>query len=366
MGRRTSGESRAASIKDISRTNPEGQRAHTLKDEEYTSIIKHFFMGSFLLIFCVGIGLILFFQQSYKKSTGDRQDHTIIIPKGASLDKISALLRDHKIIDNSFVFIWNARLRKVHASLKAGEYVFPKERTLESVLMLLASGKTVVRKFTAIEGRTVSEIIAALNQTAGLEGKIDSFPKEGELYPETYYFSYGEQRQAIIARMTKAHKRHLKELWQKRDPKVPLSSAQDALILAAIVEKETGIPEERPHIAGLFYNRLRLGMRLQSDPTVLYGLYRAQGLPLNRPLSRIELDRPTPFNTYLQSGLPPEPICNPGLSSLHAVLHPEKTDMLYFVADGTGGHIFSSTYEEHKRYHQALRVRRQQKTQKKL
>ncbi len=329
-----------------------------------TSIAQYFLIGFFLLIFFAGTGLIVFFQQSYKSLTGDQQEHTIVIPKGASLDKISVMLGKHKIIDHSFLFVWNARLRKLHARLKAGEYIFPKNRTLESVLMLLVSGKTVVRKFTAVEGRTVREIITALNQAEGLEGKIDFVPKEGELYPETYYFSYGEQRQDLVMRMVKAQQKHLKKLWKERDSNVPLSSAQDALILAAIIEKETRIPEERARIAGLFYNRLRLGMRLQSDPTVLYGLYRAFGLPLNRPLSRAELDISTLFNTYLHSGLPPEPICSPGFSSLHAALHPEKTEMLYFVVDGTGGHIFSSTYEEHKRHHQTLRARRQKETQK--
>ncbi len=305
-----------------------------------TFITQYFLIGFFLLIFFAGTGLIVFFQQSYKSLTGDQQEHTIVIPKGASLDKISVMLGKHKIIDHPFLFVWNARLRKLHARLKAGEYIFPKNRTLESVLMFLVSGKTVVRKFTAVEGRTVREIITALNQAEGLEGKIDFVPKEGELYPETYYFSYGEQRQDLVMRMVKAQQKHLKKLWKERDSNVPLSSAQDALILAAIIEKETRIPEERARIAGLFYNRLRLGMRLQSDPTVLYGLYRAYGLPLNRPLSRAELDISTPFNTYLHSGLPPEPICSPGFSSLHAALHPEKTEMLYFVVDGTGGISF--------------------------
>ncbi len=312
------------------------------------------------------MGIVASLHYTYKAYTGDFYAHTVIIPPGSSLEKIATILRDHKIIDNRWSFIWNARLRRLYASLKSGEYLFPSQRSLETVLMLLVEGKTVVHKFTAVEGQTVQEIVDNVSKAKELQGRITNLPSEGELYPDTYYFSYGDQRQALINRMIKAHQTKLKALWQVRDRSIPFSSPQEAVILAAIIEKETPIEGERPYIAGLFYNRLRLGMPLQSDPTVLYGLYRLNGLPLNRELSRSELSIPTPFNTYLFVGLPPEPICNPGFSSIEAALHPKRTDSLYFVADGTGGHVFSSTYEEHKRHHQALRVRRNNKIEREV
>lgn len=330
---------------------------------ENRSILKRTFLGFFFLGLCIVAGFVVFLDKKYKAPTGDHHDHTIVIPKGASLDQIAAVLGEHNIIDDLFYFSWNARLRGLHASIKAGEYAFPKERTLENVLSLLIAGKTVVRKFTAIEGQTTKDIIMVLNRTEGLEGEIVTLPAEGYLYPETYHFSYGDQRQMIVDRMIKTHQKHLQDLWAGRDQTLPLSSPRDALILASIVEKETHLEKERLRVAGLFYNRLRLGMRLQSDPTVVYGLYRTAGVSLNHSLSREDLDKPNLFNTYLHSGLPPGPICNPGFSSLYAVLHPEKTDALYFVTDGTGGHVFSSTYEEHKRHHRALRLRRQKAQQ---
>ena len=224
--------------------------------------------------------------KKYNAPTGDHCEHTVIIPKGVSLSKIATILAEQKIIDVPCYFSWNARLKFLHTSIKAGEYAFPSERTIESVLSLLISGKTVIRKFTAIEGKTMRDIIADLNQTGGLEGEILTLPEEGYLYPETYHFSYGDQRQMIVDRMIKTHQKHLQDLWNSRDSNLPLSSARDALILASIVEKETHLDKERPRIAGIFYNRLRLRMRLQSDPTVLYGLYRTEGTSLNRSLSR--------------------------------------------------------------------------------
>jgi UPF0755 protein len=199
---------------------------------------------------------------------------------------------------------------------------------------------------TFAEGLTTAEILSQLALTEGLMGIVTALPAEGALLPETYHFSYGDKRQAIVGRMAASLRDQLADLWAKRAPGLPLDSPRDALILASIVEKETAKAAERPRIAQVFLNRLAKGMRLQSDPTVVYGLTKGRR-PLSRPLTTADLKTPSPFNTYLIGGLPPSPICNPGSASLESVLRPAPSEELYFVADGTGGHVFAKALKEH-------------------
>ncbi|MCH8835131.1 MAG: endolytic transglycosylase MltG, partial [Proteobacteria bacterium] len=229
------------------------------------------------------------------------------------------------------------------------------------VVALLQSGKTVVRRLTVAEGLTTTQVLAQLNRTEGLAGDLPSPPGEGTLLPETYHFSYGERRDAMVARMRAAMDETLARLWDSRAPGLPLKSPREALILASIVEKETALPEERSRIAAVFLNRLGKGMRLQSDPTVAYALTGGRG-PLGRPLSRADLKTPSPFNTYLIDGLPPGPVSNPGRAAMAAVLDPVATEDFYFVADGTGGHVFARTLGEHNR--NVVRWRKFQKNQR--
>ena len=286
---------------------------------------------------------------------------TVIIARGAGLDAIAAQLAAAGVLPGPLVFRVGAWLSGRDKSLRAGEYAFAARISPDQVVALLQSGKTVVRRLTVAEGLTTTQVLAQLNRTEGLAGDLPSPPGEGTLLPETYHFSYGERREAMVARMRAAMDETLARLWDSRAPGLPLKSPREALILASIVEKETALPEERSRIAAVFLNRLGKGMRLQSDPTVAYALTGGRG-PLGRPLSRADLKTPSPFNTYLIDGLPPGPVSNPGRAAMAAVLDPVATEDFYFVADGTGGHVFARTLGEHNR--NVVRWRKFQKNQR--
>lgn len=273
---------------------------------------------------------------------------TVIIPNGSGVEGIAAELARAGVIADPLVFRLGVRLMRADKTLRAGEYSFPTRISSREIVSLLQVGKTVVRRLTIAEGLTSFQVAERLKLTDGLMGTLSGSPEEGSILPETYHFSYGDSREDLVKRMTLAMDDALRKLWSKRASGLPFKSPREALILASIVEKETGIPSERPRIAGVFLNRLEKGIRLQSDPTVVYVLTQGQG-PLSRALLRADLKMPSPYNTYLVKGLPPGPISNPGRDSLAAVLNPARTDELYFVADGTGGHVFARTLAEHNR-----------------
>jgi len=276
------------------------------------------------------------------------EEAQVVIPRGASLGQIATLLAEEGVIEYPLLFRAVIRAKGQSRGLKAGEYAFPPAISMEAVTALLHSGEVMVHRLTIPEGLTSGEILALVDAEPTLEGESGPLPGEGTVLPDTYHFTRGEPRSAIVERMTQAMATALSELWPQRAENLPLNSPQEALILASIVEKETAVPEERGLVAGVFLNRLRKGMRLQSDPTVVYGLSGGTG-SLGRPLLRDDLNKENPYNTYKISGLPPGPIANPGLASLEAVLNPEETEYLYFVADGTGGHAFAKTLDEHNR-----------------
>ncbi len=271
----------------------------------------------------------------------------VVLPPGEGLAAIAERLKRTGIISDSRVFRIGVRLYGFGRRLQAGEYDFPARASPAEVMNILVEGKTVRRRLTIPEGLTSAQVKILLEEAEGLKGAVPDLP-EGMLLPETYVFSYGDRREELAARMRRSMERTLDELWATRARNLPLKTAHEALILASIVEKETAIPEERPRIAAVFLNRLRRGMRLQSDPTVAYGLGEA-GVPLNRPLSRQDISTYSPYNTYKIEGLPPGPIANPGRAAIAAVLNPLKTGELYFVADGSGGHAFARTLIEHNR-----------------
>jgi UPF0755 protein len=295
----------------------------------------------------------------YYAAGGPTQDTTVVVPKGAGVRGTAERLENAGVIDNTTFFLIGVKLKGADRSLKAGEYRFPAGASLVEVIETLEAGRTVVRRFTVAEGLSVTQVIAQLRSEPALMGPVGEVPPEGSLLPETYNFSWGDTRAAMLKRMRDAMNAKLEALWENRQKDLPLETPEEALILASIVEKETSLPEERGRIAGVFINRLELGMPLQSDPTIVYGI--TKGEPLGRPIKLSELQGETTYNTYTFVGLPPTPIANPGAEALAAVMNPEETDELYFVADGTGGHAFSRTYDEHIRNVQKWRqFRRQQ------
>lgn len=271
---------------------------------------------------------------------------TVVIPRGTTVRDIAIKLQFEGVAPNRLAFRAAARYF-AGDQLKAGEYEFTSGQSLVDAVIMMRDGKSVTRLFTVAEGLTSAEVVRLLNNEQALSGEVPSSAAEGSLLPETYGYMYGDSRNALIERMQNDFRRALDELWQKRDPSIPLASPQEAVVMASIVEKETGKKaEERARVAGVFYNRLRKGMRLQSDPTVIYALTHGSAA-LGRELSRNDLACDSPYNTYVIAGLPPGPICNPGRAAIEATLHPEKHDYLYFVADGTGGHAFARDLEEH-------------------
>jgi len=268
----------------------------------------------------------------------------VILPKGASTAQIAGALKAAGVIGSRELFYLAAKLGGAGRRLKAGEYEFRSGQSMAQVLSDIAQGKVVKRFVSVPEGWTSDMAADAVRADPVLTGDIET-PPEGSLLPDSYQVQRGEARAAVIGRMQAARDQLLAQLWAGRAPDLPLKTPEEAVTLASIVEKETGIPAERPRIAAVFENRLRAGIRLESDPTIIYPI--TKGRPLGRGITRSELDAGTPYNTYKIAGLPPTPIANPGRASLAAVLNPPKSDEMFFVADGTGGHVFASTYAEH-------------------
>lgn len=273
----------------------------------------------------------------------------VVIPKGAGVREVGETLAAAGVIDNASVFVLGTYISGRGRGLRAGEYEFSAAISPIAAADLVNSGKVVRHRLTIPEGLTSAEIVALVDAAPALEGAIDAEPPEGTLLPDTYFYVLGNMRVELLNRMHRAMERVLAETWAQRAPNLPLASPAAALTLASIVEKETAKPEERARVAGVFVERLKLGMKLQADPTVIYVLTKGGAVPLNRPLAHDDLAVASPYNTYIEKGLPPTPIANPGLAALRAAVQPDQRGELYFVADGTGGHAFAKTLEEHNR-----------------
>jgi UPF0755 protein len=269
------------------------------------------------------------------------------VNQGMKRSEIGAELQDAGIVNSAGIFTAAAFVRyALGTRLKAGEYEFPPQASIEQVLTIITSGRVKTYKLTVPEGWTTEMALARITENDVLTGEVTAMPVEGAIMPETYLFPRGRTRQKILDEMQAAQTKMLDELWSKRSVSDTVKTKEQAVTLASIVEKETAIPEERPLIASVFHNRLKQGMRLQSDPTIIYGLVGGKG-KLDRGLTKDDVDSDTAYNTYKINGLPPGPIANPGRASLEAVLNPPDTGYLYFVADGSGGHAFAKTLEEH-------------------
>ena len=297
------------------------------------------------LVGSVGGG-ILFYKQWHGRGPLT-VDATVVIDNGTSVMGIGRQLEEAGVVEDSRLFALGVHLFSSGRPLRAGEYKFGAGMSEEQVMRMMLSGATVARRITVPEGYTTAQILRLVNAAEGLVGDLPpDVPGEGHLLPETYFYTRGETRFTMINRMSDAMQQAVQKLWDQRAAGLPYDSIDKALALASIVEKETASPTERAHIAGVFVNRLRLGMPLQSDPTVIYAVTNGNG-PLGRAISSADLQVKSPYNSYLFKGLPPGPICNPGLAAIQAVLHPLSTKDLYFVADGTGGHAFAATLADH-------------------
>lgn len=315
-----------------------------------------------LLVGMLGLGGLYVYGKQKVEAPGPLQEDKVVnIPARSGMGDIADILLREGVIDNNRLAFFGAVFAmKARSELKSGEYSFQKNASMRDVINTIVEGKVVQHAFTIPEGLTSEQIVARLLENDILTGQIKELPREGTLLPETYKFPRGTTRDQVIQRMQQAQHRVLAEVWERRNPDLPLKTAEQLVILASIVEKETGRADERSRVAAVFTNRLKQKIKLQSDPTIIYGLVGGKGT-LGRPIKRSEISQPSPYNTYVIEGLPPGPIANPGRASLEATANPARTRDLFFVADGSGGHAFSETYDQHQKNVARLRsVEKQQ------
>ena len=309
-----------------------------------------------LILVAVVVGSALYVGRQRFEAPGPlAADRVVNIPRGLGIRDIADLLQHEGVIDQPWVFIGGVLVLKARGELKSGEYQFSKGASIADVVSTIIENRVVQHTLTIPEGLTSEQIVAKLLENDALSGQIKEIPREGTLLPETYKFTRGMAREQLIQRMQQAARHLLQEVWEHRSPDLPIKTPEQLVILASIVEKETGKPDERSRVAAVFVNRLKSKMKLQSDPTIIYGLTGGKG-SLGRPIQKSEIEQPTPYNTYVIDGLPPGPIANPGRASLEAAANPARTKDLYFVADGNGGHVFSETYDQHQKNVAKLRV----------
>jgi UPF0755 protein len=310
-----------------------------------------------VLLALIGAGIAYYYGRQVLESAGPlKEDKIVNIPARAGKRDIADVLQREGVIDvNPWLFIGGVFAMKASSDLKPGEYSFQKNASLRDVIATIVEGKVVQHSVTIPEGLTSEQILAKLAENDIFSGSVREIPREGTLLPETYKFPRGTSREQVIQRMQQAQKRVLAEIWERHSPDVPLKSPEQLVTLASIVEKETGKPDERSRVAAVFVNRLKQKIKLQSDPTIIYGLVGGKGT-LGRPIKRSEITQPSPYNTYVIEGLPPGPISNPGRASLEAAANPARTRDLFFVADGTGGHSFTETYDQHQKNVAKLRA----------
>jgi len=311
---------------------------------------------SLFVLVAIVAGVLLFLgKQRFEQPGPLAEDRVVTIPHGSGIRDIAEVLQREGVIDQPWVFIGGVLVLKAREGLKAGEYQFQAHASVQDVVETIVDGKVVAHQIGVPEGLTSEQVVARLMDNNVLTGNITEIPPEGSLLPDTYNFTRGVTREQMIQRMQQAQQRLVKEIWDHHAPDLPIKTADQLVILASLIEKETSKPDERTRVAAVFVNRLKQRMKLQSDPTIIYGLVGGKGT-LGRPIMKSEIDQPTPYNTYQIDGLPPGPICNPGRASLEAAANPARTRELYFVADGTGGHVFAETYDQHQKNVARLRL----------
>jgi UPF0755 protein len=311
-------------------------------------VFMNFLMSILVLAVLVAGGAVIFGKRAFDAPGRTTEAQTFLVRPNAGVGEIAASLEQRGLISDSLIFQAGVRAYGGRQTLKAGEYEVPARASMHDIMKLLQSGKSILYSLTIPEGLTVQQALKRLAENEALSGDMPTdIPPEGSLATDTQRFTRGTPRKDVLAKMQEQQAAMIAEIWAKRQPDLPIADVNEFVTLASIVEKETGVAAERPHVASVFVNRLRKGMRLQSDPTIIYGLFGGAGKPADRPIFQSDIEKSTPYNTYVIKGLPPTPIANPGRAALEATANPLQTDDLYFVADGTGGHVFASTLEEH-------------------
>lgn len=331
-------------------------RPHGVRQRKESRVVSGFarvlsgLMTILLVAMVTAGGLTLLVTHLYNRTGPLTVSQTVVIPKGASSNDIADDLEREGVVSSRWAFMVNylvqSRMRPGEVTLKHGEYLFKPGASIREVMQTLAEGKSVLYKVTVPEGLTSQQIVDRLKEEENLTGDVAQIPAEGSLLPETYSIEKGMSRQELLERMQLKQKQVLERAWERRRKELPYETPEQAVVMASIIEKETGRADERERIAGVFVNRLAKGMALQSDPTILYGVY-GGGVQWGKPILQSEKDTKNAHNTYQMKGLPATPICNPGRPALEAALNPSDHGDFYFVADGSGGHIFSATLKDH-------------------
>lgn len=330
-------------------TAPSEQKAKRSRIARNPLVILGNFFLMLVVVVILAVGIPIYIGKNMFVGEGPSTDEqTVLIRPGTGIREIASILEKQGLIRSSDVFVYGVGYHDKAKMLKAGEYAIPAHASMQQIMDILVGGKSIEYTFTVPEGLTVRQVFDRLAANEVLTGDMpQDLPPEGSLMTDTVSFMRGTTRAQIVKRLRDGQSKLIADIWAKRAADLPLKNINEFVTLASIVEKETGIASERPQVAAVFYNRLAKNMRLQSDPTVIYGVFGGAGKPSDRPIYRSDLDRETPYNTYKINGLPPTPIANPGRDALEAVANPPKSDALYFVADGSGGHVFSKTLDEH-------------------
>lgn len=329
-------------------TPPPAPKRRSRRARSQIVVFANFLLSLVVLVVLAAAAAVYFGKVAFNASGPTDVTTNYVVKSGSGIIEIADGLERRGIISDARVFKYGVQAYGYQGDMKAGEYEIKAHASMREIMDLLRSGKSVLHSLTIPEGLTVEQIFQRVREDDVLTGDLPGIlPSEGTLFANTLRFSRGTTREEIVKKMQADQKKLVEGIWERRDPSIPLKTIEEFVTLASIVEKETGKADERPRVAAVFINRLNKKMRLQSDPTIIYGLFGGKGKPSDRPILKSDLERPTPYNTYTVNGLPPGPIANPGRDALEAVAHPSQTKDLYFVADGTGGHVFAETLEDH-------------------
>ncbi|MET0575625.1 MAG: endolytic transglycosylase MltG [Mesorhizobium sp.] len=329
-------------------TPPPAKARRSKQSRNQFVVFLNFLMSAIMLVTLAAAVTVYFGKRSFEAAGPTATNTTFEVKPSTGVAEIGEQLERRGLITDARVFQVGVRAYGNNASLKAGEYEIKAGASMHDIMETLKSGKSILYSLTVPEGLTVAQAWQRIAESDALSGEMPAtMPTEGTLAADTMRFTRGTPRQQVVDKMLADQKKLVQEIWERRVDGLPLASVDEFVTLASIVEKETGRGDERSRVAAVFINRLNKKMRLQSDPTIIYGLFGGQGKPSDRPILQSDIDKPTPYNTYVINGLPPTPIANPGKAALEAVANPSQTNDLYFVADGTGGHVFAATLDEH-------------------